>query len=224
MEFRPRSANSNVGAIRARQLAQGNNNRADRVPRFANGGNQSIGNARPERNGQFRNGANQFRNGNGNLRSDWQKHVFAQHSGNWHRDWDRGRDHWWNGHRCHFFNGAWFIFDTGFDPWWPYWYYPYDYYSYGYPYPYSYGYDPGYYDSDAYDNQNGYADQSADSTVAAVQQRLAREGYYGGQIDGVFGQETRAAIAEYQSNHGLRVTGSLTTDTLQALGLRRVAS
>ena len=60
--------------------------------------------------------------------------------------------------------------------------------------------------------------------MAAVQQRLAREGYYRGQIDCVFGPETRAAIAQFQSNHGLRVTGALTNETLAALGLRSVAS
>ena len=60
--------------------------------------------------------------------------------------------------------------------------------------------------------------------MAAVQQVLAQQGYYRGQIDGEFGPETRAALAEYQSNHGLRVTGTLTPDTLQALGLPRVAS
>jgi hypothetical protein len=226
MEFRAQHANSNVGLIRARQFEQGNNNRVDRAPRFANGGNQSLANRRPERNGQFRNGANQFRNGNATLRSDWHNHVFAQHSASWHRDWDRSSDHWWHGHRCHFFNGSWVIFDAGFDPWWPWWYYPYDYYDYGYDYsyPYSYGQDTGYYDSGNYYDQNGSADQSGNSTIAAVQERLAHEGYYRGQIDGLFGEETRAAIAEYQSNHGLRVTGALTNETLSALGLRRVAS
>lgn len=221
MEFRPRSVNSNVGAVHARQFAQGNNNRVNRAPRLASSGNQSLTNVRQGRNGQFR-------NGNTTLRSDWRNHVFAQHSANWHRDWNRNADHWWHGHRCHFFNGAWFIFDAGFDPWWPWWYYPYDYYGYGYAYPYSYSYgyeyDPGYDDSSAYDEQNSYIDQSGNSTIAAVQERLAREGFYRGQIDGVFGQKTRAAIAEYQSNHGLHVTGVLTNETLAALGLRRVAS
>jgi hypothetical protein len=217
--FRPRQVSANAGSIRAHQFAQGNSSRADRVSRLANRGNQSFANARPRGNGQFR-------NGNATLRSDWQHHVFAQHSATWHRDWDRSRDHWWHGHRCHFFNGEWFIFDAGFDPWWPGWYYPYDYYGYGYPYPYPYGYeyDPGYYDSGAYDDQNNYADQSGNSTVAAVQERLAREGYYRGQIDGVFGSETRAAIANYQGNHGLNVTGALTNETLAELGLGRVAS
>ena len=224
MGFRPRYFNSNAASsIGTRQFTSGNINRGNSVARFSNR-NGAISNLR--RGG---NAPSLVRNGNSTLRSDWRNHVFAQHSGNWHRDWDRGRDHWWNGHRCHFFNGAWFIFDTGFDPWWPYWYYPYDYYSYGYGYPYQYGYDPGYYDSGIYQgedsySQNGYGDQSGNSAVLAAQQALAQQGYYRGQIDGVFGPETRAAIAEYQSNHGLRVTGALTPDTLQALGLPRVAS
>jgi putative peptidoglycan binding protein len=240
MEFRPRFVNWNAGSIRARQFAQGNNNRVDRVPRFANAGNQSLANARPERNGQFRNG--QLRNGNATLRSDWHNHVFAQHSANWHRDWDRHHDHFFHGHRFVFIDGFWWGFDLGFDPWWP-WWWDYPYYGYGYPYgygyyPYGYGYnydyDYGdgygynYNDSGAYDDQssyqNSYGDQAAHSAVAAAQERVAREGYYRGQIDGVFGSETRAAIAEYQSKHGLRVTGALTNETLAALGLRRVAS
>jgi hypothetical protein len=149
--------------------------------------------------------------------------VAAQHSRNWQRNWDRSRDHVWHGHHCRFINGSWVIFDFGFYPWWPYGY-PYDYYAddyYGSPY----GYDPGYYDSGAYQSeeyygQNGYGDEYANSTVIAVQQRLANEGYYRGQIDGVNGPETRRAVARYQSSHGLRATGALTTDTLEALGLR----
>ena len=60
--------------------------------------------------------------------------------------------------------------------------------------------------------------------MAAVQERLTREGYYRGQIDGIVGPETRRAVARYQTNHGLRVNGNLTPDTLGALGLRQVAS
>jgi putative peptidoglycan binding protein len=218
MEFRPRSVNARPNtSVQPRQFANGNMNRGvDRT---------RLGNRVMQNPGRAGNRMAQTRNGNGNLRPDWQKHVFAQHSGNWHRDWNRNADHWWHGHRCHFFNGAWIIFDAGFDPWWPWWYYPYDYYGYGYSYPYSYGYDPGYDNSGAYyDEGSGYADQSADATIAAVQERLAREGYYRGQIDGVFGPETRAAIAQFQSNHGQRVTGALTNETLAALGLQRVAS
>jgi hypothetical protein len=221
--LRPHSFNSSGGApTRSSLFTPGNISRGNEVTRFSNRGNRTITN--PRRDG---NGAGQVRNGNTTLRADWRNHVFAQHSVNWHRDWDRSRDHWWHGHRCHFFNSSWFIFDFGFYPWWPYWYYPYDYYAYGYPYP--YGYDSGYYDSGVYQDQvyygqNGYADQYNDSSVAAVQERLAAEGYYRGEIDGVFGPATRRALARYQRDHGLRVTGHLTADTLQALGLRPVAS
>lgn len=218
MEFRPQSIRSNAGRpIGSNQFARGNNiNRVNRSNQFA--GNRANTNLRRDGNG-----ARQVRSGN-NLPTNWRNHVVAQHSGNWQRNWNRNRDHVWHGHHCRFINGSWVIFDFGFDPWWPYWYYPYDYYADDY-YPYQYGYDPGYYDSGNYQGgdyygQNGYGDENTNSTVAAAQQRLAREGYYRGQIDGVLGPGTRAAIAQYQSNHGLHVTGALSSDTLQALGLR----
>ena len=219
MEFRPHYVHSNAsGPIGSSQLTRGNINRGDRIARFSNGGNRAITNPRHDGTG-----AGQVRSGN-NLPTNWRNHVVAQHSGNWQRNWNRSRDHVWRGHHCRFINGSWVIFDFGFYPWWPYWYYPYDYYAGDY-YPYQDGYDPGDYDSGVYQNeeyygQNDYGNAYADSTIAAAQQRLAREGYYRGQIDGVLGPETRAAIAQFQNNHGLRVTGALTTDTLGALGLR----
>jgi len=155
------------------------------------------------------------------------EHVFARRSADWHRDWDRRSDHWWHGHRCHFVNGFWFIYDTGF--------YPYDYwYPYGYAYGYygsayyPYDYDAGVYEGDGadYSSQGAYRSSVpyTDSTVAAVQEQLAQQGYYGGEIDGIFGAGTRRAVVRYQSDHGLRVTGNLNGDTLQALGFRGVAS
>jgi len=219
MEFRPQYIHSNASRSIGSQVP-GNINRGDSSARFSNTGNRAITNLRREGTG-----AGQVRSGN-NLPTNWRNHVVAQHSGNWQRNWDRSRDHVWRGHHCRFINGSWVIFDFGFDPWWPYWY-PYDYYRYGY-YGDPYAYDSSYYDAGAYDDayadQNGYADQSTNSIVAAAQERLAREGYYRGQIDGVVGPETRRAIARYQSNHGLRVNGNLTPDTLGALGLRQVAS
>jgi hypothetical protein len=110
-----------------------------------NGGNRAITNPR-----RGLNGTGQVRRGN-SLPTNWRNHVVTQHSATWHRDWDRSREHWWHGHRCRFVDGSWFIFDFGFDPWWPYWY-PYDYYGYGYPY----GYDPGYYDSYPYQSDEYY--------------------------------------------------------------------
>jgi hypothetical protein len=151
------------------------------------------------------------------------EHAFARRSADWHRDWDRRRDHWWHGHRCRFVDGEWFIFDTGF-PWYPYGY-PYDYYAYeSYPYEYDAGVYEGsgadYYGQGAYDSSEQYAD----STVATAQEQLARQGYYRGEIDGILGPETRRAVMRYQGDHGLRLTGSLNTDTLHALGLPRVAN
>jgi Putative peptidoglycan binding domain len=170
---------------------------------------------------------NRFENRSSNAA---RQHLFARRSADWHRDWDRGRDHWWHGHRCRFVDGAWFIYDTGFYPydyWYPYGYpygYPYD--GYGYDY-YPYGYNAGVYEGDIdYYNQGAYdsSDQSTDSTTASAQEQLAEQGYYGGEIDGIFGPETRRAIMRYQSEHGLSVTGRLNVDTFRALGLPRVAS
>jgi len=57
------------------------------------------------------------------------------------------------------------------------------------------------------------------STVADVQAALARRGYDVGYIDGVAGQRTRNAIADFQRDRGLRVTGGINEATLRALGL-----
>src|SRR5438552_11774939 len=146
-----------------------------RNTQFPNGNN--LRNANNFRNGNNPRSVNNFRNSNNHLRHDWQKHVFAHASGDWHRDWNRNCDHWWNGHRCSFINGTWVIFSLGFSPWWPS-YYPDDYFydngfpndgygspTYGYDYPYSYNYDPGDYNSGNYQgqmyyDQNSYPDQS----------------------------------------------------------------
>lgn len=205
--FRQHYVNSNRGAsMRAPQFNRGNINRGDRLARFSSGANRAITNPRREGNG-----AAQVRSGN-NLPTNWRSHVVAQHAANWQRDWDRSRDHRWHGHRCRFINGSWFIFDSGFYPG-SYWY-PDDYYGSDY-YTGPYGYD----DSGVYQGE-----ESTDSTVAATQERLARQGYYRGEVDGVFGPETRRAIMRYQSDHGLRVTGRPDVDTLRALELPRLGS
>ena len=232
---------------------------------FRNGNN--LRNANNIRNANNRRNGNNFRNGNNQLRRDWQKHVFAHQSGNWHRDWNRNCDHWWNGHQCSFINGSWVIFNLGFSPWWPS-YYPDDYYydygfpndgygssTYGYDYPNSYNYDPGNYDSgdyqgqmyydqnsypdqsqgyydsgvyqtQAYDDPNGYSDESQSdySTIAAAQERLARQGYYRGETDGVLSPEMQKAVRRYQSTNGLRQTGYLDSDTLAVMGLSKGTS
>jgi hypothetical protein len=144
--------------------------------------------------------------------------VFARHDGNWHHDWDR--------HHAHFDHGHVFVFTDGF--WWglyPWDYYPYDAYG-SYPSDY-YGYDEYPYDSsdsytqNPYSYYNGYAApaQSGNAVVSSVQSQLAKLGYYHGAVDGVAGDETQAAIARYQEDNDLSVTGTFTAATLQSLGL-----
>jgi peptidoglycan hydrolase-like protein with peptidoglycan-binding domain len=103
----------------------------------------------------------------------------------------------------------------------------YPYYAYG-DYPYDYSDNPsGYYDYGSYDNQPASVDSDQygnNATVSAVQSGLAKLGYYRGAIDGVEGDETQAALARYQEDHGLSVTGTLTAATLQSLGVTRTAS
>ena len=65
---------------------------------------------------------------------------------------------------------------------------------------------------------------AADPTVEATQEELAQQGYYNGPVDGIFGPTTRDAVAKYQIANQLNVTGSLSTDTLQSLGLPEPAA
>jgi hypothetical protein len=94
----------------------------------------------------------------------------------------------------------------------------YPYYGYGYPYYGSYPYGYGYY---ARPRAVIYAETAYtdDATVAAVQRRLARGGYYRGAVDGVIGQGTRAAIRAYERNNGLRVDGQIDRRLLATMGL-----
>jgi hypothetical protein len=52
-----------------------------------------------------------------------------------------------------------------------------------------------------------------------VQQALAQEGYYNGQIDGIAGPATQAAIANFQKDMGLKVTAIINDPLLAALHL-----
>ena len=146
-----------------------------------------------------------------NRQSFMKDHAFARHDANWQRDWDK--------RRAHFHRDRVFVFIDGF--WWG--LYPWDYYpsdaSDYYPYDY-YDYPNG------YDEQSGYIDSDqygSSSTVGAVQSVLAKLGYYRGAIDGVEGDETQAALARYQEDHELSVTGTVTGAILQSLGLSQTA-
>ena len=65
-----------------------------------------------------------------------------------------------------------------------------------------------------------YDNRSSNSTEAAVQQVLAQAGYYRGPIDGNLGPASRQAIANYQADRGLRVTGYPTSSLLNSMGLQ----
>lgn len=55
--------------------------------------------------------------------------------------------------------------------------------------------------------------------IGALQRDLTRLGYYCGPIDGVLGDETRAAIAILQKNYSMRVTGTITVPVRRVLHL-----
>ena len=136
-------------------------------------------------------------------------HIAERHDANWHGDWDRRHAHFDHGRFFVFDDGFWFGLDPGFYPWDYLPYYSYDYYPYDY-----------YADTQPYDNtdvSNSIA--AADGTVQAVQTQLMQLGYYTGPIDGMFGPTTRDAVVKYQIAKRLSVTGSLSSDTLQSLGL-----
>jgi Putative peptidoglycan binding domain len=121
--------------------------------------------------------------------------AFRNYRAVWH---DRG---WWHGHhdRIVFVFGAPYYWDTG-------WWYP------------AWGYDPG--AAYAYDGPiYGYNDLPPDQVVGNVQSALQEQGYYTGEVDGLLGPLTRAAIARYQEDHGLYTTSAIDEPTLESLGM-----
>ena len=122
-------------------------------------------------------------------------HVFRNYRPVWH---ERS---WWNSHynRVVFRFGGWYYWNSGY--WYPAW-----------------GYDPGAYY--AYDGPiYAYNDLPPDQIVANVQAALQQQGYYQGDVDGLLGPLTRAAVATYQRDHGLYVTSAIDQPTLEALGM-----
>jgi len=88
--------------------------------------------------------------------------------------------------------------------------------SYWYP---AYGYDPlqTYYDYDG--PIYTYSNLLPDEVIANVQTALQDAGYYYGPITGSLSVDTRAAIANFQRDYGLEVTGAIDEATVEALGL-----
>jgi len=117
----------------------------------------------------------------------------------------RHRDHhdrnWWRNHctTIILIGGGFYAWDLGY--WYP-----------------AYGYDSSY-SNYAYDGPiYGYDGLSPDQIIANVQYALQQLGYFAEAVDGVLGPITRDAIADYQLDNGLNVTGAIDRPTLVALG------
>jgi hypothetical protein len=124
-----------------------------------------------------------------------QYNAFRNYSSQWHdRDWWR-RNH----SRIVFVFGGPYYWNSGY--WYPAW-----------------GYDPGAYY--AYDGPiYGYNNLPPDQVIANVQSALQQQGYYHGEVDGLLGPQTRAAIADYQRDRGLYITSAIDQPTLESLGM-----
>ena len=123
----------------------------------------------------------------------------------------------------HNFFGAFDFGAFGFWPWWwwgwPGWWdgwYPYYDYGYGYGYPY-YGGDYGY--GDPQTNGSQYGADYWNNLAVSVQTKLANQGYYHGQVDGVIGSGTTEAVRRFQADHRLKVTGKIDPKLLNSLGI-----
>jgi hypothetical protein len=121
--------------------------------------------------------------------------VFRNYRSEWH---DRN---WWSSHsnRVVFVFGGWYAWNAGY--WYPAW-----------------GYDPNAYY--AYDGPiYAYNDLPPDQVIANVQATLQQQGYYQGEVDGLLGPLTRAAVADYQRANGLAETAAIDQPTLESLGM-----
>jgi hypothetical protein len=120
-----------------------------------------------------------------------------------HRHWHEWHDrNWWHDH-CDtivFVNTAYYFLDGSY--WYPAW-----------------GYDPlnSYYDYDG--PIYTYGNLLPDEVIANVQLALQDAGYYFGQITGSLNFETRAALANFQRDYGLPITGAIDEPTVETLGL-----
>ncbi len=60
---------------------------------------------------------------------------------------------------------------------------------------------------------------SRSEEVRQIQEQLQNLGYYGGNIDGIFGIATKNAVMNFQRDNGLSVDGIAGEKTLKALGI-----
>ena len=65
---------------------------------------------------------------------------------------------------------------------------------------------------------------STGSEVRTIQEKLKRWGYYSGNVDGIYGSQTVAAVKKFQQKNGLAVDGIAGTQTLKAMGIMTSSS
>jgi len=118
------------------------------------------------------------------------------YGGNWsaantHSDWNHSGQHSWNNNNYMWYQGGWLLITAAFNP---------------------------FYVTSGYSN-NGYYNNG--SLVSSVQASLNNQGYYNGPIDGNIGPGTRQAIASYQNDNNLNVTGHINGPLLQSLQIQQ---
>lgn len=94
----------------------------------------------------------------------------------------------------------------------------YYYWDAGYWFP-AFGYYPPYENFDYNGPIYTYGDLLPDQVIYNVQRALKELGYYGGPLTGSFSATTRAAVAAFQEDNGLDVTGAIDAPTVEALEL-----
>lgn len=75
---------------------------------------------------------------------------------------------------------------------------------------------------DGRNEESSYAVSKLGSTgdeVKSIQRKLSSLGYYKGNIDGIYGQQTKSAVTSFQRNCGITVDGICGKQTLLYLGL-----
>lgn len=65
---------------------------------------------------------------------------------------------------------------------------------------------------------------SRGAEVSQIQTKLKRWGYYNGNVDGIYGSQTLAAVKYFQRSNGLTVDGIAGTRTLNAMGIMSSSS
>ena len=65
---------------------------------------------------------------------------------------------------------------------------------------------------------------SRGSEVTQIQEKLKRWGYYTGNVDGIYGSQTVAAVKRFQQKNGLTVDGIAGPKTLTAMGIMTSSS